>query len=131
MVNERAAMNDMSIAAAHREIRTRYVGGFYGQLVSGFLNGVPMFWALGGLLVGAGIVIAMYGSASFSVGAWCTGAVLLMFAAVGRAMAQREDRIAPSASARARSSLPSPGGCFGLYHGFCFFVFGKKTTLTP
>lgn len=55
-----------------------------------FLYGMRMFWALGGLLVGAGVLIAMYGSRSFSVGAWYTGAVLLVFAGIGRSVAQRE-----------------------------------------
>jgi hypothetical protein len=57
-----------------------------------FLYGMRMFWALGSLLVGGGLLIAMYLSSSFSVGAWYTGVVLLVFAGVGRAVAQREDR---------------------------------------
>lgn len=182
-------MSDMRIGDAQREMRTRYVGGFYGQLVSGllwllsaalavwsgprlaitvlvvggmfifpatelllraagargslsadnslrslgmqvafvlplsmplllpvaryrltwfypalmvlvgahylpfvFLYGMRMFWALGGALVGLGVLIAMYWSGSFSIGAWFTGAILLAFAGIGRAVAQREYR---------------------------------------
>ena len=55
-----------------------------------FLYGMQMFAVLAALLVGTGILIAMYFSTSFSVGAWYTGTVLLVFAALGRAMAQRE-----------------------------------------
>lgn len=55
-----------------------------------FLYGMRMFWVLGSLLVGAGVLIAMYWSSVFSVGAWYTGAVLLVFAGIGRAVARRE-----------------------------------------
>ena len=55
-----------------------------------FLYGMRMFWVLGSLLVGAGLLIAMYWSSIFSVGAWYTGVVLLVFAGIGRAVAQRE-----------------------------------------
>ena len=55
-----------------------------------FLYGMQHFAVLAALLVGGGIVIALYWSASFSVGAWFTGAVLLVFAFVGRAIWQGE-----------------------------------------
>ena len=55
-----------------------------------FLYGMRMFWALGAILVGLGVLIAMYWSGTFSVGAWLTGAILLVFAGIGRAIAQRE-----------------------------------------
>ncbi len=55
-----------------------------------FLYGMRMFWVLGSLLVGAGLLIAMYWSNIFSLGAWYTGVVLLVFSAIGRAVAQRE-----------------------------------------
>ncbi len=57
-----------------------------------FLYGMRMFWALGSVLVGAGLLIAMYWSTSFSIGAWFTGLVLLVFAGVGRAVALSEHR---------------------------------------
>ncbi len=55
-----------------------------------FLYGMPMFWVLGSLLVGGGLLIAMYWSSSFSLGAWYTGVLLLVFAGIGRAVARRE-----------------------------------------
>jgi hypothetical protein len=55
-----------------------------------FLYGMRMFWMLGAILVGLGLFIAMYGSGSFSVGAWCTGAILVVFAGIGRVIAERE-----------------------------------------
>jgi len=57
-----------------------------------FLYGMRMFWVLGTLLVGAGLLIAMYWSSMFSVGAWYTGVLLLVFAGIGRAVARREHR---------------------------------------
>ena len=57
-----------------------------------FLYGMPMFAVLTALLVGGGILTAMYFSASFSVGAWYTGTALLVFAALGRRIANREYR---------------------------------------
>ena len=57
-----------------------------------FLYGMRAFWALGFLLAGGGVLIAMYWSSSFSIGAWFTAVVLLAFAGVGRAVAQREQR---------------------------------------
>lgn len=55
-----------------------------------FLYGMRMFAVLTGLLVGGGVVIALYLSSSFSLGAWFTGVVLLAFAFVGRAIAASE-----------------------------------------
>ena len=57
-----------------------------------FLYGMRMFVVLATLLAGAGILIAMYLSTSFSIGAWYTGVVLLVFAGIGRAKAEREWR---------------------------------------
>lgn len=55
-----------------------------------FLYGMPMFAVLAALLIGGGMVIAMYAAASFSLGAWYTAAVLVTFAVVGRATVRRE-----------------------------------------
>ncbi len=55
-----------------------------------FLYGMRMFWVLGYLLVGAGLLIAIYWSNTFSLGAWFTGVLLLVFGAVGRTLVQRE-----------------------------------------
>jgi hypothetical protein len=51
-----------------------------------------MFAALAALVVGVGLVIAMYFSSSFSIGAWYTGATLLVFAGIGRAVVRYEAR---------------------------------------
>ena len=69
-----------------------------------FLYGMRMFLVLAYLLVGAGVLIAMYWSDSFSVGAWFTGAILLVFAVVGRILAQREYR----ADAAQQRHAPDP-----------------------
>ena len=55
-----------------------------------FLYGMRLFAALAALLVVGGILIALYRSENFSTGAWLTGAALLVFAFVGRAIWQRE-----------------------------------------
>lgn len=67
---------------------TILVGAHYLPFVT--LYGMRMFAALGGLLVGGGVLIAMYASSRFSTAAWFTGAALLIFAVVGRAIAQQE-----------------------------------------
>jgi hypothetical protein len=64
-----------------------------------FLYGMRMFAVLAALIVGGGVVIAMCGQSSFSIGAWYTGALLVVFAGVGRA-------ITKPGRARAR---PAPG----------------------
>jgi len=55
-----------------------------------FLYGMRMFAALAALIAGGGLLIAMYWSGSFSTGAWYTGAILLLFAVVGRTIVRRE-----------------------------------------
>jgi len=54
------------------------------------LYGMRMFYALAGVLVGAGFVLALYLSLPFSAGAWFTSAVLLVFAVLGRTGVARE-----------------------------------------
>ena len=56
------------------------------------LYGMKMFAALAALLVGGGVVTAMYWSGSFSTGAWFTGVTLLVFAWVGKATASGAGR---------------------------------------
>lgn len=85
------------------------MGGWYGLAVNWFYPAtmvllgahylpfvfrywMRMFAVLAALLVGGGLVIAMYWSRSFSAGAWYTGATLLVFAGLGRAIAQHECR---------------------------------------
>jgi hypothetical protein len=50
-----------------------------------FHNGKRMFWALAGVLVAAGVLLAMYWDSAFSPGAWFTGILLIAFAFIGRA----------------------------------------------
>ena len=63
------------------------VGAHYLPFV--FLYGMPMFAALAALLVGGGVIIAMFGPTGFTVGAWYTAVVLLVFAIVGRSLSRR------------------------------------------
>jgi len=55
-----------------------------------FLYGMRMFSALGAVLIGSGVVIAMYVPGSFSLGGWVGGATLFVFAWVGRLVARGE-----------------------------------------
>jgi hypothetical protein len=100
----------MQITEAQREVRTVFIGGFVGQAVSSGLwlasaaaatwgplrRGIVIlalggaFWILGGLLVAGGVVIGLYVPASFILGGWVTGAILLVFAFVGRSVASAE-----------------------------------------
>lgn len=57
-----------------------------------FLYGMRMFAVLAGLVVGGGLVIALYWSSSFSVGAWYTGVILLVFAGIGGVIVRHEVR---------------------------------------
>jgi hypothetical protein len=57
-----------------------------------FLYGMRLFAVLAAVLVGGGTLIAMYFSASFSIGAWYTGTILLAFAGLGRMIANHEYR---------------------------------------
>jgi hypothetical protein len=57
-----------------------------------FLYGMRMFAVLSALLIVGGMVIAMYGSSSFSVGAWYASAILVLFAGLGRAAIGHEAR---------------------------------------
>jgi hypothetical protein len=66
------------------------VGAHYLPFV--FLYGMRMFAVLAALLVGGGTVIGLYFSAAFSVGAWYTGTILLVFAELGRRIADEEYR---------------------------------------
>jgi hypothetical protein len=109
------------------------VGAHYLPFV--FLYGMRMFWALGLLLVGAGILIALYWSTVFSAGAWFTGAVMLVFASVGRAIARRNRHGTAISSRRFRlvatdalmtlfschcwSKKLENGGTYGEFCGVC------------
>jgi len=56
------------------------------------LYGMRMFYALAGILVGAGVVLGLYVRLPFSAGAWLTATVLVVFAILGRLQAAREAR---------------------------------------
>lgn len=51
-----------------------------------FLYGMRMFIPLCAILVGGGVVIAEFCSASFCAGGWVTGLTLFIFAWIGRAL---------------------------------------------
>ena len=55
-----------------------------------FLRDVAVL-ILSGILVAGGVVIGLYVPASFSLGGWVTGLVLLGFAFVGRSVARKEE----------------------------------------
>lgn len=55
-----------------------------------FLYGMRMFALLAACLLGGGVIIAMYLSSGFTIGAWYTGTLLLIFAAVGKSLVDRE-----------------------------------------
>jgi hypothetical protein len=54
------------------------------------LYGMRMFYELAGILVGAGVTLALYVSLAFSAGAWFTAAVLIAFSFVSRRIVSAE-----------------------------------------
>jgi hypothetical protein len=54
------------------------------------LYGMRLFYVLAGVLVGAGVILALYVRMPFSAGAWFTAAVLILFAVLGRQRVSRE-----------------------------------------
>jgi hypothetical protein len=73
------------------------VGAHYLPFV--FLYGMPLFAGLCALLVGGGFVLGLYVPEPFSLGGWLTGAVLVLFAFAGRAVAARDARPEPGGTA--------------------------------
>lgn len=57
-----------------------------------FMYGMPLFGVLAAMLIGAGLAIGLYMQPVFSLGAWVTALVLLLFAFIGRSVAQRESK---------------------------------------
>jgi hypothetical protein len=57
-----------------------------------FMYGMPQFGVLAAFLIGAGLTMGLYMHVAFSLGAWLTAMVLLMFAFIGRSVAQRESK---------------------------------------
>ncbi|HEY6465431.1 MAG TPA: hypothetical protein VIY69_05525 [Candidatus Acidoferrales bacterium] len=66
------------------------VGAHYLPFATSY--GMRMFLFLAGILVAAGVVIALYFSGMFSLGAWVTGLTLFVFAWIGRSIASNEAR---------------------------------------
>lgn len=62
-----------------------------------FLYGMRMFGVLAGILIGAGVLIALYANTSFSLGGWFTAVVLFAFAFIGRGLAIENRTVAASA----------------------------------
>ena len=73
------------------------VGAHYLPFV--FLYGMWPFALLAGLMIGGGVWIGLYVPASFGLGGWLTGVVLLLFAFAGLGIARAEER---------RSTLGTP-----------------------
>jgi hypothetical protein len=57
-----------------------------------FIYGMPKFGVLAALLIGAGLTIGLYMPSVFSLGAWLTALLLLLFAFIGRSVAHRESK---------------------------------------
>ncbi len=70
------------------------VGSHYLPFIT--LYGMKLFGVLAALLVVAGAGLALYGPASFSLGGWLTGVILIAFAFAGRAAVLREESRAGS-----------------------------------
>ena len=66
------------------------VGGHYLPFV--FLYGMPVFAALGGLMVAGGLTLGLYFPHLMTAGGWATGALFVVFAFVGRAITARDER---------------------------------------
>ncbi len=66
------------------------VGAHYLPFV--FMYGMRMFAPLCAVLVGGGVVIALYFHGSFSLGGWIGGLSMFIFAWIGRATVQAEAR---------------------------------------
>ena len=75
-----------------------------------FLYGMRMFAVLAAFLVGGGTLVAMYFSASFSIGAWYTGTILLVFAA-------RENDREPLQSRQRSCGIANPSTRSDQAHG--------------
>ena len=55
-----------------------------------FLYGMSMFIPLSAILVGVGVVIALYAAGTFSLGGWVGGLTLFIFAWIGRGAVRSE-----------------------------------------
>lgn len=64
------------------------VGAHYLPFAS--LYGMRMFLFLAGIMMGSGVVVALFFSGTFSLGAWIAGIALFVFAWIGRLISARE-----------------------------------------
>jgi hypothetical protein len=64
------------------------VGAHYLPFVH--LYGMRQFWVLGALMAAAGVAFALYLPGPFSLGAWVTAVLLMVFAFLGRAAVTSE-----------------------------------------
>jgi hypothetical protein len=76
------------------------VGAHYLPFAS--LYGMRMFLFLSGILIATGVVIALYFSGTFSLGAWIAGLALFVFAWIGRSIATGEARTQGLTASNAR-----------------------------
>ena len=98
----------MNVRDAQQEMRSAFLGGFAGQLVSGLIWLVASalsFWVAARIgmavlffgsmftfpLVG-GALLGVYGPSIFSLGGWLTAVVLIIFAFLGRAIVRKEEQ---------------------------------------
>lgn len=63
-----------------------------------FLYGMRVFAALASFLLGGGVYLAISGAHQFSIGAWYTSVVLLVFAFVARLIVKGESPVEPPTS---------------------------------
>jgi hypothetical protein len=62
-----------------------------------FLYGMPMFYALAGVLVAAGFLIGRFSAGPWHLGAWVTAVTLLAFGVIGRILVSREGSVQTAA----------------------------------
>jgi hypothetical protein len=67
------------------------------------LYGMRMFLFLSGILMAGGVVIALYFSRTFSLGAWIAGLTLFVFAWIGRSIATSEAKTQAATALRSDS----------------------------
>ena len=58
-----------------------------------FLYGMPLFYALAGVLIGGGFAIVRFWHGSWHLGAWVTALTLLAFGVIGRIAVSREGSV--------------------------------------
>ena len=68
-----------------------------------FLYGMPMFYALAGVLISAGVVIGRFSPGPWHLGAWVTAVTLLVFGVIGRVLLSREASVHVAGRSRDKS----------------------------